>query len=67
MQRLQPCEVRADASGSPKRCRRVAGRYTRAMAGVAAVGFMLAVACIRLAPERRLRRQDDGAVIDEAG
>jgi PPP family 3-phenylpropionic acid transporter len=38
-----------------------------AMAGVSAVGFVLAVACIRLSPERRLRRQDDGAVIDEAG
>jgi PPP family 3-phenylpropionic acid transporter len=38
-----------------------------AMAGVSAVGFILAVACIRLAPERRHGRQDGGSVIDEAG
>jgi PPP family 3-phenylpropionic acid transporter len=29
-----------------------------AMAGVAAVGFMLAIACVKLAPERRRGRQD---------
>jgi PPP family 3-phenylpropionic acid transporter len=38
-----------------------------AMAGVSAVGFVLAIACIRLAPERRLRRHDGRAVIDKAG
>jgi PPP family 3-phenylpropionic acid transporter len=37
------------------------------MAGVSAVGFILAVACIKLAPERRLGRQDGRSVIDEAG
>lgn len=37
------------------------------MAGISAAGFILAVACIKLAPERRLRRQDDGAVMDKAG
>ena len=37
------------------------------MAGISAVGFILAIACVRLAPERRLRRLDNGTVIDEAG
>jgi PPP family 3-phenylpropionic acid transporter len=37
------------------------------MAGVAAAGAVLAVACIRLSPERRRRRQDGRTVIDETG
>jgi PPP family 3-phenylpropionic acid transporter len=37
------------------------------MAGVAAVGFLLALACVRLAPELRRGRQDRGPAIDEAG
>ena len=37
------------------------------MAGVAAVGLLLALACVRLAPERGRGRQDDRTIIDEAG
>jgi PPP family 3-phenylpropionic acid transporter len=37
------------------------------MAGVAAVGFILALACVKLAPERGRGRQDGRTVIDEAG
>jgi PPP family 3-phenylpropionic acid transporter len=37
------------------------------MAGVAAVAVILALTCVKLAPERRRGRQDDRAVIDEAG
>jgi PPP family 3-phenylpropionic acid transporter len=38
-----------------------------AMAGVSAVGFILAIACIKLAPERGAGRQDGRSLIDEAG
>jgi PPP family 3-phenylpropionic acid transporter len=38
-----------------------------AMAGVSAVGFMLAVACMKLSPQFRRGRPDDRAVIDKAG
>jgi PPP family 3-phenylpropionic acid transporter len=37
------------------------------MAGVSAVGFILAVACVRLAPERRARGLDRRPFVDEAG
>jgi PPP family 3-phenylpropionic acid transporter len=37
-----------------------------AMAGVSAVGFMLAVACMKLSPQFRRGRPDDRAVIDKA-
>ncbi len=36
-----------------------------AMAGVSLVGLLLALACIRLAPERRLGRRHGGAAIDQ--
>jgi PPP family 3-phenylpropionic acid transporter len=37
-----------------------------AMAGISAAGFILAVACMKLAPERRGGRQDGRAVIDQS-
>ncbi|MGN6765867.1 MAG: MFS transporter, partial [Rhizobiaceae bacterium] len=37
------------------------------MAGVAAVGLLLALACVKLAPERGRGRQDGRTVIDKAG
>jgi PPP family 3-phenylpropionic acid transporter len=37
------------------------------MAGVAAVAVILALTCVKLAPERRRGRQDGRSLIDEAG